>query len=249
MGSNPGDFSKRQTTVQNVAACQTPRDSLSNLAPPASTHMNTTTTARRAEQRLEIGGRIAQRRLASPVEFELIPQAKKIKLAENRPPSAHQLLQGPTPEPSQYSSQQREDEEVVILKSPPCTPKFKKEDSAPVTKHIFNVPGEAIAAIRLSISASTQRHIAPSIVRMTGISSIDELFSRLTSKLGISSHVAEKVSTISATYVWNNQHHRLCRNDPDDFEMLGEFIKQAWEKENERFLEQPTVRMLLHVDS
>ena len=145
---------------------------------------------------------------------------------------------------------------------PPCQPDLARPDAeddliildhSPFhhqtpTSNRLNLPANVINSTQLIVQASTQTHMAPAIVCLSACRNVHDLFAKLTSKCSIRADLAEKISTISATYTWSGKQQRLCKGDDDDFEMFCRILGKAWEKDPARFKDECEISILLHVD-
>ena len=167
-------------------------------------------------------------------------------------PSPRPRFQQPARKSSERGSQHQGDEEVRILDHWPLTPAqpaIKSEDTQPPVMNRLDLPANVIAATRLIVSASNQAELAPAIVRLSACVSIDTLFTKLISECDLGYETTKKISTISATYTWSGEKHRLRKGSEENFDLFCEILRTAWEREPARFVEGCKINMLLHVDS
>lgn len=90
--------------------------------------------------------------------------------------------------------------------------------------------------------------MAPVIIPLGTIATIERLYEKLAVACELRPNVAKKVTAISATYTWSGQKQRLRKGQAEDWNTFKSIVEKAWERDADRSDEACEVSMLLHVD-
>ncbi|CAD6580766.1 MAG: hypothetical protein ASARMPRED_000324 [Alectoria sarmentosa] len=101
----------------------------------------------------------------------------------------------------------------------------------------------------LVVSASNRSNDAPSYVYLKERWTLSDLFDSLLDDCRIRGQAAETVSTIQATFLWDQRAQLLRRDRPDDWTIFWEALRRSWKHGRTFFLENGCeIEMILRVE-
>ena len=101
----------------------------------------------------------------------------------------------------------------------------------------------------LVVSASNRPNDAPIHVYIQQSWTVSELFEILLDECNIRGQEAETVSTIKATFLWNQRAQLLRIGKPDDWNIFGDALRRAWNEHGSYFVENTCeIEMILCVE-